>query len=95
MCVCPLPLQDAIELKEPSADIRHGLPHGQLMGPVPLQTGLEAKVSPSHQALLQHLLQKEQMRQQKILSSGEFLLLIFSFPVVKQSVYCFALKLEM
>uniref|UniRef100_A0A8C4NS05 histone deacetylase n=1 Tax=Dicentrarchus labrax TaxID=13489 RepID=A0A8C4NS05_DICLA len=31
---------------------------------------LESKVSPSHQALLQHLLQKEQMRQQKMLSSG-------------------------
>lgn len=28
-------------------------------------------MSPSHQALLQHLLQKEQMRQQKILSSGK------------------------
>ncbi|CAL8361240.1 unnamed protein product [Arctogadus glacialis] len=67
------PFSDAIELKEPSADIRHGLPHGQLIGPVPLQTGLEAKVSPSHQALLQHLLQKEQLRQQKILSSAQSL----------------------
>uniref|UniRef100_A0A3Q4HMZ1 histone deacetylase n=1 Tax=Neolamprologus brichardi TaxID=32507 RepID=A0A3Q4HMZ1_NEOBR len=52
-----------------STEIKHGLP-GHLLGPVPLQTGLESKVSPSHQALLQHLLQKEQMRQQKILSSG-------------------------
>lgn len=57
-------------LKERSTEIRHGLP-AQLLGPVPLQAGLESKVSPSHQALLQHLLQKEQMRQQKILSSGK------------------------
>lgn len=57
-------------MKERSAEIKHGLP-GQLLGPVPLHTGVETKVSPSHQALLQHLLQKEQMRQQKMLSSGE------------------------
>lgn len=57
-------------LKDRSTEIKHGLP-GHLLGPVPLQTGLESKVSPSHQALLQHLLQKEQMRQQKILSSGK------------------------
>ncbi|KAG7271274.1 hypothetical protein CRUP_034747 [Coryphaenoides rupestris] len=63
------PLSGAVGLKEPSSEIRHGLPTGKLMGPVPLQTGLETKVSPSHQALLQHLLQKEQMRQQKILAS--------------------------
>uniref|UniRef100_A0A667YGF5 histone deacetylase n=1 Tax=Myripristis murdjan TaxID=586833 RepID=A0A667YGF5_9TELE len=63
------PISAAMGLKERSTEIRHGLP-GQLLGPVPLQTGLETKVSPSHQALLQHLLQKEQMRQQKILSSG-------------------------
>lgn len=56
-------------LKDRSTDIKHGLP-GQLLGSVPLQTGLESKVSPSHQALLQHLLQKEQMRQQKLFSSG-------------------------
>uniref|UniRef100_A0A3P8SV40 histone deacetylase n=1 Tax=Amphiprion percula TaxID=161767 RepID=A0A3P8SV40_AMPPE len=58
-------------LKSPlkSTEIKHGLP-GHLLGPVPLHTGLESKVSPSHQALLQHLLQKEQMRQQKMLSSG-------------------------
>jgi len=54
-------------LKERSTEIKHGLP-GHLLGPVPLQTGLESKVSPSHQALLQHLLQKEQMRQQKMIS---------------------------
>ncbi|XP_016893662.1 histone deacetylase 9-B isoform X2 [Cynoglossus semilaevis] len=53
-----------------STEIKHGLP-GNLLGPVPLHTGLESKVSPSHQALLQHLLQKEQMRQQKILSTGQ------------------------
>ncbi|XP_071756570.1 histone deacetylase 9-B isoform X1 [Centroberyx gerrardi] len=64
------PISAAMGLKERSAEIRHGLP-GQLLGPVPLQTGLETKVSPSHQALLQHLLQKEQMRQQKMLSSGQ------------------------
>lgn len=56
-------------LKDRSTEIKHGLP-GQLLGSVPLQTGLESKVSPSHQALLQHLLQKEQMRQQKMFSSG-------------------------
>ncbi|KAJ4931561.1 hypothetical protein JOQ06_025856 [Pogonophryne albipinna] len=60
----------AMGLKDRSTEIKHGLP-GHLLGPVPLQTGLETKVSPSHQALLQHLLQKEQMRQQKILSSGQ------------------------
>ncbi|XP_067094076.1 histone deacetylase 9-B isoform X1 [Osmerus mordax] len=67
------PINAAIGLKEKAGErmvIRHGLP-GQLLGPVPLQTGMETKVSPSHQALLQHLLQKEQMRQQKILSSGQ------------------------
>lgn len=65
------PFSAALGLKERSGEIRHGLP-AQLLGPVPMQTGgLETKVSPSHQALLQHLLQKEQMRQQKILSSGQ------------------------
>ncbi|XP_056141637.1 histone deacetylase 9-B [Lampris incognitus] len=63
------PINVAMGLKDRSTEVRHGLP-GQLMGPVPLQSGLESKVSSSHQALLQHLLQKEQMRQQKILSSG-------------------------
>lgn len=61
-------------LKDRSTEIKHGLP-GHLLGPVPLQTGLESKVSASHQALLQHLLQKEQMRQQKMLSSGKIALL--------------------
>ncbi|XP_031708954.1 histone deacetylase 9-B isoform X1 [Anarrhichthys ocellatus] len=64
------PISAAMGLADRSTEIRHGLP-GHLLGPVPLQTGLESKVSPSHQALLQHLLQKEQMRQQKILSSGQ------------------------
>uniref|UniRef100_A0A4W6D9Z6 histone deacetylase n=1 Tax=Lates calcarifer TaxID=8187 RepID=A0A4W6D9Z6_LATCA len=63
------PISAAMGLKDRSTEIKHGLP-GHLLGPVPLQTALESKVSPSHQALLQHLLQKEQMRQQKILSSG-------------------------
>ncbi|KAM4580093.1 histone deacetylase 9-B isoform 2-T2 [Odontesthes bonariensis] len=61
------PMSAAMGLKERSTEIKHGLP-GHLLGPVPLQTGLESKVSPSHQALLQHLLQKEQMRQQKMIS---------------------------
>ncbi|XP_044063438.1 histone deacetylase 9-B isoform X2 [Siniperca chuatsi] len=60
----------AMGLKDRSTEIKPGLP-GHLLGPVPLQTGLESKVSPSHQALLQHLLQKEQMRQQKMLSTGQ------------------------
>ncbi|XP_074539896.1 histone deacetylase 9-B isoform X2 [Halichoeres trimaculatus] len=64
------PMSAAIGMKDRSTEVKHGLP-GHLLGPVPLQTGLESKVSPSHQALLQHLLQKEQMRQQKILSSGQ------------------------
>ncbi len=64
-------------LKDRSTEIKHGLP-GHLLGPVPLQTGLESKVSPSHQALLQHLLQKEQMRQQKMLSSGKTCSLMLS-----------------
>ncbi|KAK7886262.1 hypothetical protein WMY93_025883 [Mugilogobius chulae] len=59
----------AMGLKDRSTEIKHGLP-GHLLGPVPLHSGLESKVSPSHQALLQHLLQKEQLRQQKMLSSG-------------------------
>lgn len=57
-------------LKDRSTEIKHGLP-GHLLGPVPLPTSLESKVSPSHQALLQHLLQKEQIRQQKMISSGK------------------------
>ncbi len=43
----------------------------QLLGPVPLSVAMETKVNSSHQALLQHLLQKEQLRHQKILSTGE------------------------
>lgn len=64
------PISAAMGLKDRSTEIKHGLP-GHLLGPVPLHSGLESKVSPSHQALLQHLLQKEQMRQQKMLSSGQ------------------------
>ncbi|XP_059363510.1 histone deacetylase 9-B isoform X2 [Carassius carassius] len=43
----------------------------QLLRPVPLSVAMETKVSSSHQALLQHLLQKEQLRHQKILSIGQ------------------------
>lgn len=50
--------------------VRQGLP-AQLLGPVPLPVSMESKVSSSQQALLQHLLQKEQLRQQKIFSTGE------------------------
>ncbi|XP_028325764.1 histone deacetylase 9-B isoform X2 [Gouania willdenowi] len=64
------PMSAAMALKDRSTEVRHGLP-GHLLGPVPLYSGLESKVSPSHQALLQHLLQKEQIRQQKMLSSGQ------------------------
>lgn len=64
------PISAAMGLNDRSMEIKHGLP-GHLLGPVPLQTALESKVSPSHQALLQHLLQKEQIRQQKIISSGQ------------------------
>ncbi|XP_077432519.1 histone deacetylase 9-B isoform X2 [Vanacampus margaritifer] len=63
------PISGAVGLKDRSIESKHGLP-GHLLGPVPLQNSLESKVSPSHQALLQHLLQKEQMRQQKMLSTG-------------------------
>ncbi|XP_061531128.1 histone deacetylase 9-B isoform X3 [Phycodurus eques] len=63
------PISAAVGLKDRSMESKHGLP-GHLLGPVPLQNGVESKVSPSHQALLQHLLQKEQMRQQKMLSTG-------------------------
>ncbi|XP_057689906.1 histone deacetylase 9-B isoform X2 [Corythoichthys intestinalis] len=58
------PISAALGLKDRSIESKHGLP-GHL-----LQNGLESKVSSSHQALLQHLLQKEQMRQQKMLSTG-------------------------
>ncbi|XP_024863899.1 histone deacetylase 9-B isoform X3 [Kryptolebias marmoratus] len=64
------PISAAMGLKDRSTEIKHGLP-GHLLGPVPLPTSLESKVSPSHQALLQHLLQKEQIRQQKMISSGQ------------------------
>ncbi|TSK34727.1 Aryl hydrocarbon receptor [Bagarius yarrelli] len=50
--------------------VRQGLP-AQLLGPLPLPVNMESKVSSSQQALLQHLLQKEQLRQQKIFSTGQ------------------------
>ncbi|XP_063777816.1 histone deacetylase 9 isoform X2 [Pseudophryne corroboree] len=45
---------------------------GQYGGTLPVSshTSLEGKTNSSHQALLQHLLLKEQMRQQKILATG-------------------------
>lgn len=77
-------------LKDRSTEIKHGLP-GHLLGPVPLQTGLESKVSPSHQALLQHLLQKEQMRQQKMLSTGKTVLLDVKHYI---TLCCYALHID-
>ncbi|XP_051791434.1 histone deacetylase 9 isoform X2 [Erpetoichthys calabaricus] len=72
------PINAATTLKEKHVDVamqnmRHALP-GHYQGGVPLPPGLppvalEAKVNNSHQALLQHLLLKEQMRQQKILNN--------------------------
>ncbi|XP_035266965.1 histone deacetylase 9-like isoform X3 [Anguilla anguilla] len=80
----------AMALKEKQGDgrsvtaARPALP-SHFLGTVPLQPGLapvalETKVNSSHQALLQHLLLKEQMRQQKILSTGPG-----STPVLPQS----------
>ncbi|XP_056332033.1 histone deacetylase 9-B isoform X2 [Danio aesculapii] len=69
------PISAALGLQEKHVDcggvsaVIQGLPT-QLLGPVPLSV-METKVSSSHQALLQHLLQKEQLRHQKILSSGQ------------------------
>ncbi|RXM37220.1 Histone deacetylase 9 [Acipenser ruthenus] len=69
----------ATTLKEQHGDsamqaMRQALP-GQYLGAGPLLSGLppvalEAKANNSHQALLQHLLLKEQMRQQKSLTNG-------------------------
>ncbi|KAJ8288102.1 hypothetical protein COCON_G00007610 [Conger conger] len=84
------PINAALALKEKQGDggsvaaARPALP-AHFLGTVPLQPGLapvalETKVNSSHQALLQHLLLKEQMRQQKILSSGPG-----STPVLPQS----------
>ncbi|MBN3298014.1 HDAC9 deacetylase, partial [Amia calva] len=83
------PINAATALKEKHGDVnlqvmRQALP-GQYLGGSPLQPGLppvalEAKVNNSHQALLQHLLLKEQMRQQRILTSGPA-----AVPVLPQS----------
>ncbi|KAJ8415869.1 hypothetical protein AAFF_G00404260 [Aldrovandia affinis] len=83
------PINAAMVLKDKQGDgssvaaVRQALP-GHFLGTVPLQSGLapvalETKVNSSHQALLQHLLLKEQMRQQKILSGPG------STPVLPQS----------
>ncbi|XP_019506191.1 PREDICTED: histone deacetylase 9 isoform X14 [Hipposideros armiger] len=56
--------------------LRQGIPlPGQYGGSIPASSGhphvaLEGKPNSSHQALLQHLLLKEQMRQQKLLVAG-------------------------
>ncbi|XP_041102226.1 histone deacetylase 9-like [Polyodon spathula] len=73
------PINAATTLKEQHGDsamqaMRQALP-GQYLGAGPLSSGLppvalEAKVNNSHQALLQHLLIKEQMRQQKNFTNG-------------------------
>ncbi|XP_058877960.1 histone deacetylase 9-like isoform X2 [Acipenser ruthenus] len=73
------PINAATTLKEQHGDsamqaMRQALP-GQYLGAGPLLSGLppvalEAKANNSHQALLQHLLLKEQMRQQKSLTNG-------------------------
>ncbi|XP_026140130.1 histone deacetylase 9-B isoform X2 [Carassius auratus] len=70
------PISGALGLQEKHVEgggvsaVIQGLPT-QLLGPVPMSVAMEAKVSSSHQALLQHLLQKEQLRHQKILSTGQ------------------------
>ncbi|XP_030644755.1 histone deacetylase 9-B [Chanos chanos] len=67
------PLTVTTALKERTGEV---LP-GQTLGAMP-PVALETKVNSSHQALLQHLLLKEQSRQQKILSPS-------SVPVLTQS----------
>ncbi|KAL4629731.1 histone deacetylase 9 [Arapaima gigas] len=80
----PSPIRTATALKERPMDASSGgssrqvLP-GHFLGAMP-PVALETKVNSSHQALLQHLLLKEQMRQQKILSPG-----IGSVPVLSHS----------
>ncbi|XP_051575024.1 histone deacetylase 9-B-like [Myxocyprinus asiaticus] len=70
MSAAALGLQEKhVEVGGMSAVIQ-GLPT-QLLGPVPMSVAMETKVSSSHQALLQHLLQKEQLRHQKIFSTGQ------------------------
>ncbi|XP_075443302.1 histone deacetylase 9 isoform X3 [Ascaphus truei] len=62
---------------------------GQYTGSMPAssaQVSLEGKSNSSHQALLQHLLLKEQIRQQKLLASGGVPLLHQSPLVVKDRV---------
>lgn len=75
--MCMFPAQAGLALKEKQAEgsAVFGL-HPHLLGPVPLPVTMETKVNSSQQALLQHLLQKEQLRQQKILSTGETLIII-------------------
>ncbi|XP_051576419.1 histone deacetylase 9-B [Myxocyprinus asiaticus] len=76
MSAASSPISAALGLQEKHIEgggvsaVIQGLPT-QLLGPVPLSVAMETKVSSSHQALLQHLLQKEQLRHQKILSTGQ------------------------
>ncbi|XP_052000408.1 histone deacetylase 9-B isoform X2 [Xyrauchen texanus] len=76
MSAASSPISAALGLQEKHVEgggvsaVIQGLPT-QLLGPVPLSVAMETKVSSSHHALLQHLLQKEQLRHQKILSTGQ------------------------
>ncbi|XP_017537990.1 histone deacetylase 9-B isoform X2 [Pygocentrus nattereri] len=65
------PISAGLGLKEKHAEGGGvlGLP-AHVLGHVPLPITMETKVGSSQQALLQHLLQKEQLRQQKILTTG-------------------------
>ncbi|XP_036912180.1 histone deacetylase 9 isoform X7 [Sturnira hondurensis] len=74
----PLSASNALKEKQKSETqpLRQGVPlPGQFGGPLPPPSShphvaLEGKPNSSHQALLQHLLLKEQMRQQKLLVAG-------------------------
>ncbi|XP_048195684.1 histone deacetylase 9 isoform X1 [Perognathus longimembris pacificus] len=76
----PSPLSASNSLKEKqkceTQTLRQGVPlPGQYGGSIPASSShahvaLEGKPNSSHQALLQHLLLKEQMRQQKLLVAG-------------------------
>ncbi|XP_012879497.1 PREDICTED: histone deacetylase 9 isoform X4 [Dipodomys ordii] len=76
----PSPLSASNSLKEKqkceTQTLRQGVPlPGQYGGSIPASSShahvaLEGKPNSSHQALLQHLLLKEQMRQQKLLVTG-------------------------
>ncbi|XP_066530657.1 histone deacetylase 9-B [Hoplias malabaricus] len=75
----PSPLGSASSIKEHAGE----LVNGQTVGTAPAVCR-ETKVSSSHQALLQHLLLKEQNRQQKMLSPGSVSVLSQSPLVMKE-----------